>query len=57
LIARFQIKKIRRKLSQQFHQAKIGGTMEHGNPGHTMTSDGSPSPPFTAPDIRQTIAA
>jgi hypothetical protein len=48
--------KIRRKLSQRFQQAKIGGMMEHGNPGHTMTSDRSPSPPFTAPGIRQTVA-
>jgi len=48
--------KIRRKLSQRFHQAKIGGMIEHGNPGHTMTSDRSPFPPFTAPGIRQTIA-
>jgi len=49
--------KIRRKLSQRFHEAKIGGMTEHRNPGHTMTPDGSPCPPFTAPGTRQTIAA
>jgi hypothetical protein len=48
--------KIRRKLSQRFHEAKIGGVIEHRNPGHTMTPDSSPCPPFTAPDPRQTIA-
>jgi len=37
-------------------EAKIGGTIEHENPGHTMTSDGPPSPPFTTPGTRQTIA-
>jgi hypothetical protein len=48
--------KIRRKLSQWFYEAKIGGMIEHGNPGQTMTSDGSPSPPFTASGTRWTIA-
>src|SRR5882724_3283149 len=45
--------KSRRKLSQRFHEAKIGsqigGMIEHRNPGHTVTPDGSPCLPSRRP--------
>src|SRR5450756_2013728 len=48
-IGRLQVKKIPRKLSQRFHDAKTGGMIAHGNLRRAMNADRSLVPLFETP--------